>query len=495
MNPTTNEDESTSRTTLLFGFLLIVPLAFLGLGLYRAWIEITFVGSFAELPLHSGAIEGMPFSIRDLFDVTMAVVSLLCAFYAQRIGPFFNKKIVFAASGILLVLSTALAFSTALYPEWATALGVPSAIAGGIGIALLILLWSELYGCLNPLRVTTYYSLSIVAGGLAIYIWRGFMFPWLFVMTAILPLVSLLCVHAGFRKIPADEQPRDKRTKLSAPWKAILLMAAYAFAYGLLESVSYSGFFGPHSAPGAVIAGLVVFFAAALQRKRFDFGVIYRIALPLTVAVLLLIPALNVFGSAASSFCAAAGYTAQSILVMVVIANLCYRYGASAIWLFGIERGVRQIAMMAGRTVSNQAHMLGENGDTILAALCVVAVVTATMIFMSEKGLSSNWGATMEKHDEREATPAERKNELSVRVAEVARNNKLSAREEEVLLLLAQYKTVGIIERELFIANGTAKAHVRHIYQKLDIHTRQELFDMLGVAKPGTDEPRACGNK
>ena len=35
--------------------------------------------------------------------------------------------------------------------------------------------------------------------------------------------------------------------------------------------------------------------------------------------------------------------------------------------------------------------------------------------------------------------------------------------------------------RDRFIANGTAKAHVRHIYQKLDIHTRQELFDLLGV--------------
>ena len=50
-----------------------------------------------------------------------------------------------------------------------------------------------------------------------------------------------------------------------------------------------------------------------------------------------------------------------------------------------------------------------------------------------------------------------------------------------IYMLLGQRKTVGIIERELFIANGTAKAHVRHIYQKLDIHTRQELFDMLGV--------------
>lgn len=492
MNPATNEDENTGRTTLLFGFLPVVPLAFLGLGLYRAWIEITFVGSFIGLPLHGGAVGEMPLSIRDIFDITMAVISLLCAFYAQRIGPLFDKKLVFAASGILLVSSTALAFCTAINPESALALGIPSAIAGGIGIALLILLWSELYGCLNPLRVATYYSLSIVAGGIVIYIWRGFMFPWLFAMTAILPLASLLCVHAGFGRIPAEEQPRGARTRLSAPWKAILLMATYAFAYGLLESVSYSGLFGPHSAPGAVITGLAVFFAAAFQGRRFDFGVIYRVALPLTVAALLLIPALNVFGSTVGGFCVSAGYTAQSILIMVIIANLCYRYGASAIWLFGIERGVRQIAMMAGRAVNDQAHMLGENGDMLLGALCVVAVVAATMIFMSEKELSSNWGATMEgRNGEEEATPAERKNELSVRVADVARIHKLSAREEEVLLLLAQHKTVGIIERELFIANGTAKAHVRHIYQKLDIHTRQELFDMLGVTKPDNGESKS----
>ncbi|MEG0620695.1 MAG: LuxR C-terminal-related transcriptional regulator, partial [Raoultibacter sp.] len=54
-------------------------------------------------------------------------------------------------------------------------------------------------------------------------------------------------------------------------------------------------------------------------------------------------------------------------------------------------------------------------------------------------------------------------------------------REEEVLLLLAQHKTVGAIERELFIANGTAKTHTRHIYRKLDIHSRDELFEKLDL--------------
>ena len=64
-------------------------------------------------------------------------------------------------------------------------------------------------------------------------------------------------------------------------------------------------------------------------------------------------------------------------------------------------------------------------------------------------------------------------------MAATAREYKLSAREEEVLLLLAQRKTVGIIERELFIANGTAKAHVRHIYQKMDVHDKQEMLDKI----------------
>ena len=66
-------------------------------------------------------------------------------------------------------------------------MGVPSALLGGFGIALAILVWSELYSCLNPLRVALYYSASIAAGALVLYVYRGFMLPWLFAMTALLP--------------------------------------------------------------------------------------------------------------------------------------------------------------------------------------------------------------------------------------------------------------------------------------------------------------------
>ena len=176
-------------------------------------------------------------------------------------------------------------------------------------------------------------------------------------------------------------------------------------------------------------------------------------------------------------------YTAQSIIIMLIMANICYRFGVSAIWLFGIERGVRQVVMWLGRMTADAVEsqeVLGAMGDMAVALLALVAVVAATTILLSERDLTSRWGANFLSGGTDSAALA-RKQELADRCAEIARRYKLSAREEEVLLLLAQHKTVGIIERELVIANGTAKAHVRHIYQKLDIHTRQELFDLLDM--------------
>lgn len=479
------------KPSLLLGFLPVVPLAFLGLGVYRAWIEIAFVGSFVDYPF--GA------TIRDIFDATMVVVSFACAMLARRIGPFYRMPPVYIASGTTLIASTACVFLACLRPDAAGVLAPTGALLGGVGIAFLILFWSELYGCLNPLRVASYYSLSIVAGAIVVYIYRGFAFPWLFVMTAILPVISLLCVGKGFAHLPKSERPSTTWVRLSVPWKAILLMAIYAFAYGMLEAPSYQSEFGPHSSPGTIVAAIAVFLGVAARGKHFDFGLVYRIALPLTVAALLLLPSFNFANGMAGGFCVSAGYTMQSIIIMLILANLCYRYGASAIWLFGIERGIRQAFMLLGRGMTDSAHtlnLLGGDGETFISVVSAIAVVAATMILMSEGELSSSWGAKViernalgeSESETREPSPAELKHQLSSRVAKTARTYGLSAREEEVLLLLAQRKTVGIIERELFIANGTAKAHVRHIYQKLDIHTRQELFDMLGVTTDDTQK-------
>jgi DNA-binding NarL/FixJ family response regulator len=50
----------------------------------------------------------------------------------------------------------------------------------------------------------------------------------------------------------------------------------------------------------------------------------------------------------------------------------------------------------------------------------------------------------------------------------------LSNREHEVYELLAQGRSNREIAKTLFISESTTKVHVRHIYEKLKVHSRAE---------------------
>ncbi len=486
--PITGEDGAETAEPWHFGLSALlkfklprVPLFFLGIGVYRAWIEIAFVGSFVNFP-------SLPLPMREWFDTTAVFVMLLCVLLARRIGPFYRRRSVFVLCGTTMVASTAMLFATILAPAVAPLLGMPAAVLGGIGLGLIILIWSEVYGCLNPLRVTLYYAASMIAGALIVYVFMGFRMEWLAVFASILPLASLIFARRAMDEVPAAERPAPADVKFKAPWKIFLLMALYAFAYGIIETRAYSGSFGPHSSPGCLIVALIIFLGVALRRERFDFNSIVRIALPLMIVAFWMVPALGIEAYALSGPAAVGGYTAVSVLIMTLCSNMCYRYGVSAIWLFGIERSVRLAFMILGRGIAYvglTAHLGAIDGAGLVSGFAVTAVLLATLLLFRQKEITGNWGANLLTG--RSKSPEELHRErIAAQCAAVANRYRLTGRETEILNLLAQRKTVGMIERELFIANGTAKAHVRHIYQKLDIHSREELFALID---PGEVDP------
>ena len=68
---------------------------------------------------------------------------------------------------------------------------------------------------------------------------------------------------------------------------------------------------------------------------------------------------------------------------------------------------------------------------------------------------------------------------LAVACEALAAERALSPREAEVLVLLAQGRSRTFIQSELFLSDGTVKTHIRHIYQKLDVHSKQELISLV----------------
>jgi DNA-binding CsgD family transcriptional regulator len=69
--------------------------------------------------------------------------------------------------------------------------------------------------------------------------------------------------------------------------------------------------------------------------------------------------------------------------------------------------------------------------------------------------------------------------ELGLRCAVLAENHDLTHKEADILLFLACGRSVSFIQQELVLAEGTVRTHVKHIYTKLNVHSRQELFDVL----------------
>lgn len=75
--------------------------------------------------------------------------------------------------------------------------------------------------------------------------------------------------------------------------------------------------------------------------------------------------------------------------------------------------------------------------------------------------------------------PVTSANDLNARVASIAQEFGLSAREQEILLYLAKGYTAESIGRQLVISNFTVQTHVQHIYAKMQIHKRADLLDYV----------------
>lgn len=76
----------------LFPWMPAIPFFFLGLGLYRAWIEIAFVTPIFSFPAAQVATH-------DAYDIVMFVTLLLCAVFSRRLGPLFGKNVVLRSDG------------------------------------------------------------------------------------------------------------------------------------------------------------------------------------------------------------------------------------------------------------------------------------------------------------------------------------------------------------------------------------------------------------
>lgn len=108
--------------------------------------------------------------------------------------------------------------------------------------------------------------------------------------------------------------------------------------------------------------------------------------------------------------------------------------------------------------------------ETCLAFLCVLAALLIPLVRQEFSIIALT------------AVPPT-KAEIDEICAEVAQEFALSAREKEILELVARGYTTNSIATKLVISPYTVNTHIRHIYEKMQIHKRSELLNYLNLQR------------
>ncbi|OUO90626.1 hypothetical protein B5F40_06335 [Gordonibacter sp. An230] len=467
--------DSSASDFRALGQLLDMPLSFLGFALWRAWVSLAVAGPAYPLPL-------MQQTGQLAYDMVLAVTCLVAALLSKRLSPLNGRPSPYFLAGALMTGATA-ANVAAIFVPSLSALAPLCAAASGIGSALLILLWCEIYGCLSPVRTAVYYALALIMGVFLTFVLEGFKGPWFYGALAALPIMSAgLAYRSYHRRLAPQDRPASSYRTL-VPWKFIAVVALYEVVSGLSATYikdSYGNLVGPHSTAATLLAGIALFVWVFWLSDRFPLSMLYRAPVVIVACGLVALPLLGLSNGVAGALCVSMGTTLFSCVVFLFLCDISKRLGIAALCLFGIEETL--IPLKWGGTVLGAALQSGDvlgvptQGIALLMALALV--IGLPLLLVNDREVGTRWGITLLGKAQCDAASERREEALC---EQLAAENGLTPRETEVIALLAQGKSLSQVASSLFIAEGTAKAHTRHIYEKLGINTRQELFDMLKV--------------
>ena len=451
---------------------------------YMSFESPTVLTSLGE----SGALVQSLFLVA-VIAARMVVYAAMIAL-ARRAGRGFPPAVILVCAGVAATgfIVTRMAFQFAGFVPLDEL--VPWLVAGGLcfgaGDALINLLWARFSGTFDLRRV---YLFVLMSSGLSLVV---------YLVVTLLPSALMLPVGAVLffasvvfcRQCLAAREPIAEeysapvfKGALSALWRPVLGTAILSFMSGLMLQLSLSeaiplGTFQSTSLITQAIVIVALLLPALLVKSQPSLGSVYRMALPLSAAGFLLLPLIwNGVGGLANA-CAQLGTLVAGIILWCMVAHTVHDTKLPAALLFSCSLICTNAAQMAGTLVGMlNAHTLGQ-GDITLTAVALVAIYLLAMVSMflfKDKNLRG-----VDVVPEGGAPTAEQQGDaLEARCAHVAESYGFTPRESEILVHLGQGRTARAISEKLVVSENTVKYHIKSIYQKLDVHSRDEVIDLI----------------
>ncbi|WP_418763050.1 helix-turn-helix transcriptional regulator [Enteroscipio rubneri] len=429
--------------------------------------------------------------------------------------------------------------------EYALALVIAGGAQLGLGSAGFYMLWQRLFASQDSdagnrdLIVGTayasvlYFSLYLIPVAVTAFLIPLVFLP-LFGLTIVLKSRQIDRDQAMFQDVPR-EHPNVYRRVLHDYWRSALCVGALGFCTGIMRSLAIGepqvgSLVNALSMGGSLVVAVVVLALWRFKNLRLNVVGAYRIVFPFVITSFLLLPFLPLPYARWLAAILYAVYSAAIMLMMIQCAQASRDRGINPIFIYGFFGGIVYTlhdAGLLGGTFAEQITIMG------IAPLAVVALVAlyllGLMYFVGQGGFRKvlgreNDAASIElvalrppealddsrkRHDadmkargfrgERARTtpsttpdvPRKRglgeptyQDRISKQAVLLQRHYRLSARETEVMELIARGNTVARIAEDLVVSENTIRTHSKRIYAKLAIHKKQELLDLVDSFDP-----------
>ena len=230
------------------------------------------------------------------------------------------------------------------------------------------------------------------------------------------------------------------------------------------------------------VVGVIVLAVSFAFKGRLRLGHLAGGAFAIALAGFVLIAAMGTTNPVPAAFLIMLAYIALCVVGLSLLGRLSFIGLIPSLWLFGLGRAASELMMGLGsyaRYVPGMGQMPHDKyALAVLAVVGTVCLIFIALLWRSEDSTASNWAVNMV--DVRSGRPVESQHDMLARGCEIiAVDAGLTQRECEVLQQLVFGQSYQQICQSLMVSMGTVKTHVRHIYAKLGVHSRDEAFDVI----------------
>lgn len=497
-------------------------LPYVSLGLWLAWAYITYSGTAW---LSDTETNGQNISILYVIStVAFAIALLASTFAAPRTRQMLANPAwiigggALASFGCILIIAIGPYYLSTVIPQEVVKVifWLGSGISG-VGTAVFGLKCGELYGSLPPRKTILYAALSHIVLAFVYFVAIGAPTwgpvsggPSLFgiIVFTGMPLLASLVATLSFilpKKTAPEPSYTESRSRLSRPfWKLVAVTLVFSVIVVALRSALVE------ISPVEVtldntrlvmllrILMAVVFACAAigLDADRFNFGKIYSVIMATVVALIAFCPIVGVMHLLWSQIITFLSCVFEFVL-WCILTFIVYQKRISPILVFGYGYGAFMLGSGIGWALGIQgfSQQLIASNDFALYLVLAITVLGCAFLLFSEKEFDNLFqpeSADEETLDDLfgdglpltkgESLEEGHKSTFRHAVDGLAEEHGLSHREKDVFRCLAMGYSSSAAAKSLHVSWNTVRTHTRNVYAKLDVHSRQELINLVDRA-------------